>query len=63
MKVIILILCLFITYLQVYSFITQSEIEKKIQDGIENQLKIVNIISINKVDTDFQLKAISNKIK
>ena len=63
MRVLILILCLFITYLQLYGFINQIEIEKRINDSIENQLKIINIISIDKVDIDLQIESIINKIK
>ena len=63
MKIVTLILCLFITCLQINLFINQLEIEKRIKNIIENQLKIQNYVSLDKVDTDFQIEFILNKIK
>ncbi len=63
MRIIILIVCLFITCLQINLYINQSEIKKREEIIMENQLKILNIISIDKVDTDFQIESITNKFK
>ena len=63
MRIIILLICIFISSMQVYTFINQSKFESRIEYTIENQLKILNTVYLDKVDTNFQLKDLENKIK
>ena len=63
MKIFILTICISFYVLLFCAMTERFGCEKKIDIVIENQLKILNIITMDKVDTNFQLEDLENKIK
>ena len=64
MKIFILTFCIVGFFIsQFYVMADHSNFAKKLEVVIEDQLKILNTITMDKVDTNFQLEDLENKIK
>ena len=63
MKILIFIACIGIYAFLFCAMTDRFSFEKKIDIVIENQLKILNIVSMDKADTNFKIEDLEKKIK
>ena len=63
MKIFILLICISLYVLLFCAMTERFGLDEKIDTVIENQLKILNIVSMDKADTNFKIEDLEKKIK